>query len=107
VCQRVDKAKPPNSPMQLREVVTVPFERVSIDIVGPFPNAKGGCRYLLTCIDLATRWPDTYMYEMYLYTYINTRYIHVFIHCMKDKITLISLTKPPLLSSKKVELCMN
>jgi len=58
VCQRVDKSKPPNSPMQLREVVTVPFERVAVDIVGPFPNARGGFRYLLTCIDLATRWPE-------------------------------------------------
>ena len=43
--------------MQERELVTVPLERVAVDVVGPFPIAKGGFRYLLTCIDLATRWP--------------------------------------------------
>jgi len=57
-CQRMDKAKPPKSPMQLREIVTTPFERVAIDLVGPFPTATGGFRFLLTCIDLATRWPE-------------------------------------------------
>ena len=44
--------------MQEREVVTVPSERVAIDLVGPFPTARGGFQYLLTCIDLATRWPE-------------------------------------------------
>jgi len=44
--------------MQVREVVTLPFERVAIDLVGPFPVAKGGFRFLLTCVDLATRWPE-------------------------------------------------
>jgi len=49
---------PLRSPMQIREVVSVPFERVAVDIVGPFPTAKGGFRFLLTCVDLATRWPE-------------------------------------------------
>jgi len=44
--------------MQTREVLTVPFERVAVDLVGPFPNAKGGFWFLLTCVDLATRWPE-------------------------------------------------
>jgi len=57
-CQRHDKTKPPLSPMQPREVVTVPFERVCIDLVGPFPTAKGGFKFLLTCVDMATRWPE-------------------------------------------------
>jgi len=57
-CQRHDKAKPPPSPMQTRETVTVPFERVAVDLVGPFPTAKGGFRFLLTCVDMATRWPE-------------------------------------------------
>ena len=29
-----------------------------MDIVGPFPTAKGGFRFLLTYIDMATRWPE-------------------------------------------------
>ena len=30
----------------------------SIDLVGPFPKARGGFQYLLTYIDIATRWPE-------------------------------------------------
>ena len=44
--------------VQKREIVTVPNERVCIDLVGPFPTAKGGFRFLLTYIDMATRWPE-------------------------------------------------
>ena len=45
-------------PMQEREVVTVPSERVCVDLVGPFPKAKGGFQFLLTYVDMATRWPE-------------------------------------------------
>ena len=41
-----------------REIVSHSFEDIAIDIVGPFPTAVGGFRYLLTCIDNATRWPQ-------------------------------------------------
>ena len=57
-CQRMDKSVPRKSLMQEREVVSIPAERVAIDLVGPFPMAKGGFKYLLTCIDAATRWPE-------------------------------------------------
>ena len=33
------------------------FDHVHIDIVGPLPNANG-FRYLLTCVDRFTRWPE-------------------------------------------------
>ena len=57
-CQRHTKSQQRVHPMQEREVVTVPSERVCIDLVGPFPKAKGGFQYLLTYIDMATRWPE-------------------------------------------------
>ena len=57
-CQRMDKAAPKHNTMQLREMTTVPFERVAVDLVGPFPTAVGGYRFMLTCIDMATRWPE-------------------------------------------------
>ena len=57
-CQKMDKTRPKHMTMQEREVVTIPFERVAIDLVGPFPTARGGFKYLLTCIDMATRWPE-------------------------------------------------
>ena len=33
------------------------FDTVHIDLVGPFPPARG-CRYLLTCVDRFSRWPE-------------------------------------------------
>lgn len=57
-CQRTTKRNPKPAPMVPRETVTVPFEKVCVDIVGPFPQGKGGFRYIVTYIDVATRWPD-------------------------------------------------
>ena len=57
-CQKFTKQSPKVLPMQEREVVTVPSERVCVDLVGPFPTAKGGFQFLLTYIDMATRWPE-------------------------------------------------
>ena len=58
-CQRLDKAYTRHNKMQLREMATIPFERVAVDLVGPFPVAVGGYKFLLMCIDTATRWPET------------------------------------------------
>jgi len=57
-CQKFDKNSPPRNRMQMREIVSTPFERVAVNLVGPFPTATGGFRFLLTVIDLATRWPE-------------------------------------------------
>ena len=58
MCQLQSKTKPKNNPMKEREILTIPSERVAIDIVGPFPKAKGGFQYLFTSINAATRWPE-------------------------------------------------
>ena len=52
-CQKHTKQSPIVMPMQEHDVVSVPSERVCVDIVGPFPMAKGGFRFLLTYIDVA------------------------------------------------------
>ena len=57
-CQKHTKQSPKHMPMQEHEVVPVPSERVCVDIVGSFPTAKGGFRFLLTYIYMATRWPE-------------------------------------------------
>jgi len=57
-CQKMSKSGPRRAPMVRRKAVVVPFEKVAIDLVGPFDKAKGGYRYLLTNIDLATKWPE-------------------------------------------------
>ena len=58
VCQKKDKSNPRPMTMQAREIVTVPSECVAINIVGPFPVSKGGFGFLLTYLDMATRWPE-------------------------------------------------
>ena len=58
ICQKMDKSVPRRNEMQIRKMTTVPFERVAVDLVGPFPTAVGGFRFMLTCIDMATRWPE-------------------------------------------------
>ena len=55
-CQVINKAPPPKAPLVCTEIVTIPFERVAIDLVGPLSRARGGHQYLLTYICVATRW---------------------------------------------------
>ncbi len=58
LCQVRSKHKPRKAPVVERPVLTEPFESVAVDLVGPLPKGKGGCRFLLTYVCLATRWPE-------------------------------------------------
>ena len=58
VCQRCNKAGPRKAPMVERPVLTEPFQSVAVDLEDPLPKAKGGFRYVLTYICMASRWPD-------------------------------------------------
>ena len=40
--------------------VGAPFERIAIDIAGPFPVSDAGNRYLLLAMDYFTKWPEVY-----------------------------------------------
>jgi hypothetical protein len=40
--------------------VGAPFERIAIDIAGPFPESDRGNRYLLIAMDYFTKWPEVY-----------------------------------------------
>ena len=57
-CQVMDKTNPKPARMTERPIDTKPFSDMAIDIVGPFPTAKGRYRFMLTCIDSASRWPE-------------------------------------------------
>lgn len=35
-----------------------PFERMAMDIIGPLPRSRSGCRYVLVLSDYATRYPE-------------------------------------------------
>eukprot|EP00745_Piridium_sociabile_P039410 TRINITY_DN7365_c0_g1_i12.p1 TRINITY_DN7365_c0_g1~~TRINITY_DN7365_c0_g1_i12.p1 ORF type:complete len:1702 (-),score=291.88 TRINITY_DN7365_c0_g1_i12:2644-7599(-) len=60
VCQRtVSKGKVSPVPLGTMPVISTPFHRVAIDLVGPIsPVSEGGHRYILTLIDVATRYPE-------------------------------------------------
>jgi hypothetical protein len=38
-----------------------PFERIAIDIAGPFPESESENRYLLIAMDYFTKWPEVYV----------------------------------------------
>ncbi|XP_070174500.1 uncharacterized protein [Littorina saxatilis] len=60
ICQKtVSKGKVCPVPLVAMPQISTPFERVAIDLVGPLsPPSEEGHRYILTLIDLATRFPE-------------------------------------------------
>jgi hypothetical protein len=40
--------------------IGAPFERIAIDVAGPFPRSDQGNRYLLIAMDYFTKWPEAY-----------------------------------------------
>lgn len=60
MCQRVGKGpKPIPAPLIPLPVVSEPFKRIAIDVVGPLPVCpKTNNRFILTILDLATHYPE-------------------------------------------------
>ncbi|GFO20838.1 gypsy retrotransposon integrase 1-like protein [Plakobranchus ocellatus] len=59
VCQvrpRVRSDRP--APFQPVTLVEIPFQRVIIDIVGPLPVSQNRYEYILSLVDLSTRWAE-------------------------------------------------
>uniref|UniRef100_A0A5S6QAZ0 RNA-directed DNA polymerase n=1 Tax=Trichuris muris TaxID=70415 RepID=A0A5S6QAZ0_TRIMR len=56
-CQRSKTSTNTVTPLQPFPPPSGRFEHIHLDLVGPFPVSEG-CRYLLTCIDRFTRWPE-------------------------------------------------
>ncbi len=56
--QRFSQYTPPKAPLVQRPILTEPFEVLAVDLVGPLPKGKGGCQFLLTCVCMASRWPE-------------------------------------------------
>lgn len=44
----------------MQYLVGTPFERIAIDIAGPFPKSKAGNRYILVAMDYFSKWPEVY-----------------------------------------------
>ncbi len=58
VCLRMNQAGNKKALMVERKILTVPFESVAVDLVGPLPKGKRGAKYMFTYICLASRWPE-------------------------------------------------
>ena len=58
-CQLVArKLKSKRAPLKPVEIVTEPFKKIAIDIVGELPRTTTGYKYILTIIDCAARYPE-------------------------------------------------
>lgn len=56
-CRLGNKTKTVKAPLVPLSVISMPWERVAFDVVGPLPKSKAGYRYILTAMDFATRFP--------------------------------------------------
>ncbi len=57
-CLRMNQSGHKKSKMVERGIVTVPFETVAVDVIGPLPKGKRGAKFVFTYICLASRWPE-------------------------------------------------
>ena len=57
-CQRGAKKERRKAPLVPLPIITEPFRRIAIDIVGPLRRTTRGHKYILTMMDFATRYPE-------------------------------------------------
>nr|XP_055041695.1 uncharacterized protein K02A2.6-like [Misgurnus anguillicaudatus] len=58
-CQSCDKtARTCPAPLQPVDFPDGPFQKVAIDIVGPFERATHDCRFAITMVDYYSKWPE-------------------------------------------------
>ena len=54
------KLKRQRPPLQKMQIPKYPFEQISIDTSGPFPESYSGNRYIINVIDLFSGWPESF-----------------------------------------------
>jgi len=62
-CNPCQECKVPKTPMAgyLKPMVFGrPFQHLSVDVTGPFPETKNGNRYIVVFIDHFTKWPEAF-----------------------------------------------
>ena len=57
-CQKSSKKGVPKAPLVPLPVVSTPFQKIAMDIVGPLPQSRSGCCYILVICDYTTRYPE-------------------------------------------------
>ncbi len=59
-CQaRKGTYRKPAGLLEVSQRAELPFERVGMDILGPFPQTKAGNKYIIVAIDYITKWAET------------------------------------------------
>ena len=56
-CMAFNSHRRDHQPQQVVPVITTPWKKLAMDVVGPLTRTKTGYRYILTVVDLATRYP--------------------------------------------------
>ena len=56
-CQRASRKDQARAPLQPLQVESEPFSKVAYDLVGPLPKSSSGYRYILTMMDLFSKFP--------------------------------------------------
>ena len=57
-CQRASRNTNAKAPLQPLPCIGEPFKLVAFDIVGPIPRSSSGYKYILTMMDLYTKYPE-------------------------------------------------
>ena len=57
-CQAYSNSPDKRPPLKPLPVITEPWERLAMDIVGPLPRTPTGNRFILTLMDFGTRFPE-------------------------------------------------
>ena len=58
VCQRSQSWHPVKAKMVTMPLISKPYQRITMDFVGPLPCTQRGNRFILTLCDYATRYPE-------------------------------------------------
>ncbi|XP_035988756.1 uncharacterized protein LOC118561082 [Fundulus heteroclitus] len=59
-CQVTSNRLPSRAPLQPLPIISVPFQRLGMDIVGPLERSRAGNRYMLVITDYATKYPEVF-----------------------------------------------
>ena len=59
ICQRtIPKGRVGKAPLGTMPIISQPFSRIALDLVGPLPITSQGNRYILTVVDYSSRYPE-------------------------------------------------
>ena len=56
-CQKTGRQLKPKAPLMVTPIISVPYQCLACDLVGPLNRTKSGFRYILTVMCLGTRYP--------------------------------------------------